>query len=83
MVSRFSDEHGASKAAQKLSLELLGYVNGFASYINKVQGKQGITKHYETNKGSCDLAVEKLLKAKELMLEASGDLLGKGGFHVK
>jgi len=83
MVIRFSDEHGASKAVQKLSLELLGYVNEFAAYINKVQGKQGIAKHYEKNKESCDLAVKKLLKAKELMLEASGDLLGQGEFHVK
>jgi len=80
---RFSDEHGASKAVQKMSIELLEYVNEFASYINKVNGKPGVTKHYEKNKESYDLAVKKLLKAKELMLEATGDLLGKGEFHVK
>ena len=83
MAMRFSSEQGASKAVQKLSLELLGFVTEFASYIKKVQLKHGVTKHYENNTASYERGVIKLTQAKELMLEASGDLLGNGEFHVK
>ena len=82
MKLTFSDEHGASKKAQKLSLDILKFSSEFGELIKRVQDKKGLWKHYEKNKGSYDLAVDELMQAKKLMIEASGHLIGGRELYV-